>query len=203
MALAKAGMKIVEAPAVMTVPQVRQFLGLAPFKVIYFDPVSESQDCLLQLRKSIPEFFDCKCTNILMHCFIKTDRAVVDDDTHGQLFHSKYFPTLRYFIQTGFDQECGILYLYFDNLTYRAYTHFFFQCQGCLNYKRMFLPNPSDNFVNQVAGLSSDNDPLYMKATIGTNGSVSAGEWQTHNEVKQNNSWRFEKNLREKTYFEV
>lgn len=60
MALAKAGMKVVEAPATMTVPQLRQFLALAPFKIIYFDPVSEAQDCLLQLRKAIPEFYDCE-----------------------------------------------------------------------------------------------------------------------------------------------
>ena len=31
----------------------------------------------------------------------------VDDDTKGQYFHSKYFPELKYFIQTGFDIEIG------------------------------------------------------------------------------------------------
>lgn len=30
-----------------------------------------------------------------------------DDDSDGQLFHSKYFPTFRWFIQTGFDTEIG------------------------------------------------------------------------------------------------
>lgn len=69
MALAKAGMKIVEAPPVMSVPQLRQFLALAPFKTIYFDPVSETQDCLLQLRKAIPEFFDCNYLSS-PYCFL-------------------------------------------------------------------------------------------------------------------------------------
>lgn len=31
----------------------------------------------------------------------------VDDDQHGQLFHSKHFPKLRYFVHTGYDVEIG------------------------------------------------------------------------------------------------
>jgi hypothetical protein len=137
MAAAKAGLKLIEAPSEMTVPQLRQFLALAPFKAIYFTPVTATQDCLLQLRKAIPEFFDY-------------------DDTHGQLFHSKYYPTLRYFIQTGFDQECG-----------------------CLNYKRMFLPNPFESLVETVAEGTTDKDALYMKATIGTSSATPSPRMRT------------------------
>ena len=32
---------------------------------------------------------------------------VIDDDSHGQMFHSKYFRKLRYFVQTGPDIENG------------------------------------------------------------------------------------------------
>jgi hypothetical protein len=61
MAAAKAGLRVVEAPAGdLTVAQLRQFLAVSACKAIYFDPVSESQDRLLQLRKAIPEFFDCE-----------------------------------------------------------------------------------------------------------------------------------------------
>ena len=59
MAAAKVGMKIVEAPETMTVPQLRQFLALEPIKTLYFDPVSPTQDRLLLLRKAIPEFYYC------------------------------------------------------------------------------------------------------------------------------------------------
>ena len=30
-----------------------------------------------------------------------------DDDTMGQEFHSKYYPSLKHFIHTGFDLEFG------------------------------------------------------------------------------------------------
>ena len=33
----------------------------------------------------------------------------IDDDTAGQFFHSKHFPSLTYFIQTGFDAEVGFM----------------------------------------------------------------------------------------------
>jgi len=31
----------------------------------------------------------------------------VDDDARGQFFHSKYYPNLKFFVQTGFDYEQG------------------------------------------------------------------------------------------------
>ena len=109
MALAKARMKVVEAPKEMTVPQLREFLASEPFKAIYFDPVSETQDCLQQLRRAIPEFYECNIWYVLGAFLFSITGTItcLDDDTHGQIFHSKYFPTLRYFIHTGFDIEIG------------------------------------------------------------------------------------------------
>lgn len=61
MAAAKAGLRVVEAPSAdLTVAQLRQFLTLSGCRAVYFDPVTESQDRLLLLRKAIPEFFDCE-----------------------------------------------------------------------------------------------------------------------------------------------
>ncbi len=30
-----------------------------------------------------------------------------DDDSYGQFFHSKHFPALKFFIQSGFEVELG------------------------------------------------------------------------------------------------
>ncbi len=60
MAAAKAGLKVVEAPEVLSVAQLRQYLTIADPKAIYFDPITDSQNKLLLLRKAIPEFFYCE-----------------------------------------------------------------------------------------------------------------------------------------------
>ena len=88
---------------ISTVHDLRKSLQLSKCKAIFFDPVSDTQSNLLLLRKAIPELYEY-------------------DDTHGQIFHSKHFPDLKYFIQTGFDAEMGkvsftnYLFLYEINL---------------------------------------------------------------------------------------
>ena len=55
------GLKVAEIdPSFSTVQEVRSFLKLANCKAIFFDPVTETQDNLLLLRKAIPEFYHCK-----------------------------------------------------------------------------------------------------------------------------------------------
>lgn len=89
LAAAKIGIKIADIDISITnVEDVRNFLKTTNCKAIYFEPVSETQDNLLLLRKAIPEFYSY-------------------DDTCGQTFHSKHFPRLKYFIHTGFDIEIG------------------------------------------------------------------------------------------------
>jgi len=89
MAAAKIGMKVVDVDLDVTeLSAVRSFLAETKPKAIYFKPQHEDADYLLLLRKAIPEFFEY-------------------DDSHGQMFHSKYYPTLKYFIHTGFDIENG------------------------------------------------------------------------------------------------
>ena len=78
-------------------------------KSVYFDPIDETHDKLKLLRQAIPEFFHCTTAFILS---IST-WYFIDDDTNGQLFHSKHFPNLRYFIHTGFDIELGITLNYY------------------------------------------------------------------------------------------
>ena len=87
------GMKVADFDLnISTVHDLRKSLQLSNCKAIFFDPVSETQSNLLLLRKAIPELYEY-------------------DDTHGQIFHSKHFPNLKYFIQTGFDAEMGTLFL--------------------------------------------------------------------------------------------
>lgn len=85
------GCKVADIDSSITsVSEVRQALGLAPIKVLVFDPVSADIDKLKLLRKSIPEFFWYS-------------------DEYGKDFHSKHFPSLQLFIHTGFDIENGAL----------------------------------------------------------------------------------------------
>lgn len=61
LAAVKAGMKVVEIdPSINNVQDLREALKLANCKAIYFEPVTETQDNLLLLRKAIPEFYHCK-----------------------------------------------------------------------------------------------------------------------------------------------
>lgn len=112
LAAVKAGMKIVEIDiSINSIHDLREALKLANCKAIYFEPVTETQDNLLLLRKAIPEFYHCKIAYISI--FIKLSVIVwklfhfVDDDAQGQFFHSKYYPNLKFFVQTGFDYEQG------------------------------------------------------------------------------------------------
>jgi hypothetical protein len=63
-AAAKIGLKVVDVnPSdLATVADVRSFLKVASPKAIIFQPVSDTQDNLMLLRKSIPEFFYCEYT---------------------------------------------------------------------------------------------------------------------------------------------
>jgi len=61
LAAVKAGMKVVEIDSsISSVQDLREALKLANCKAIYFEPVTETQDNLLLLRKAIPEFYHCK-----------------------------------------------------------------------------------------------------------------------------------------------
>jgi hypothetical protein len=121
MAAAKMGMEVVDfGNAIGSVEDLRAALGSAKnIKAIFFEPTNEAQDNLLLLRKAIPEFFHY-------------------DDTHGQPFHSKYYPSLSYFVHTGFDIE-----------------------MGCLNYKSLFLHHPDTSYVDATAAATKDDTPLY------------------------------------------
>ena len=66
-ALANIGAKIVDVDtAINSVAEVREFLRKSAPKAIFFDPVTETHDNLLLLRKSIPEFFEC-ATIVLLY----------------------------------------------------------------------------------------------------------------------------------------
>ena len=41
-------------------------------------------------------------------CLHDIDATITDDDSHGQFFHSKYHPNLKFFVQTGHDIERGM-----------------------------------------------------------------------------------------------
>lgn len=163
LAAAKVGLKIVDIdPTIDSVADLRKALSVEQIKAIVFEPQTATKDNLLLLRKSIPEFF-------------------YYDDTAGQLFHSKYFPKLTYFIHTGFDIEWG-----------------------CLNFKHLFLKHPETNYVEISVASLSDDLPLYTKITKGASG-VEAGPVLSHADVLKSDlpSWKFAKNLISKTYFEV
>lgn len=163
LAAAKAGVKVIDAPdgGELNVKQLRQFLTIAAPKAIYFDPQIGNRNQLELLRMAIPEFFDY-------------------DDQYGQLFHSKYWPSLRFFIHTGYDLECG-----------------------CLNYKRLFIRNPTISRLAERTQGTSDTDLLYMKTKIAKSGDLVAGDWQSHSAVQLQNLWNIERMIREKKYFEL
>jgi len=107
---AKIGLKVMDIDVSITeISDLRSALKLANCKALYFDPVDETHNKLLLLRKAIPEFFACNYTYSFLFYYCLTYRQKIDDDTCGQLFHSKYFPALRYFIHTGFDVEMGTI----------------------------------------------------------------------------------------------
>lgn len=158
LAAAKMGMKVVDFdPIISTVADLRAVLGQAQCRALFFDPVSASQDKLLLLRKAIPEFYHF-------------------DDTYGQGFHSKHFPSLQYFVHTGFDLE-----------------------MGCLNYKSLFLRDPQVSAVDAVKSKLADDLPLYAK------GSAKGGAlaWKAQKEVLGVSEWGFADKFIKKEYFET
>ena len=161
LAAAKLGLKVVEFDAsINSMEDLRAALSMAEAKTIIFDPISGDVDQLMLLRKAIPEFFEY-------------------DDTYGQPFHSKYFPHLKYFIQTGFDIEIG-----------------------CLNYKHCFLPNSTTDYVG--ASTIKDSTPLHMSVTKKGDGSgIEASKTVSHKDALGLPSYLFAKNLADKTYFEI
>mmetsp|Transcript_54538 Transcript_54538/g.111264 ORF Transcript_54538/g.111264 Transcript_54538/m.111264 type:complete len:248 (+) Transcript_54538:2-745(+) len=156
-AAAKMGMKIVDVDHEITdVAEIRKFLAAAKCKVIFFKQVHEDADYLLLLRKSIPEFFEYV-------------------DSHGQMFYSKHYPDLRYFVHTGFDLE-----------------------NGALNYKSLFLPNPTKDLLGDAIAAGSDAAPLYQQIT--KDGKV--GPEHTAAKILDHPSWWFAKNIVNREFFE-
>jgi len=146
--------------SISNVADIRSSLTASQCKAIFFEPQTESQDNLLLLRKSIPEFFDY-------------------DDEHGQSFHSKHWPKLQYFIHTGFDVE-----------------------MGALNYKHMFLHNPSVSAIPSLVASLSDDLPLY--ATIkSSNKGVEVSNVLPQSKVLDQKAWSFVSKILNKQYFEV
>lgn len=162
MSAAKIGLKVVDVDTKLTeVADVRSFLKSAECKAIYFKPQHEDTDFLLQLRKAIPEFFEY-------------------EDSHGQAFHSKFYPTLKYFIHTGFDIE-----------------------NGCLSFKSLFLPHPQESEVVKCLAARSDEDSLYSTATKGTDGKVTVSvPLPPSLAILDLPAWSFAKNIINQKYFE-
>lgn len=159
-AAAKAGIKVVDIDIKLTeISEIREFLKVSNCKAIYFKPEHEEHDYLLLLRQAIPEFFSY-------------------EDDFGQLFHSKHFRTLRYFIHTGFDLE-----------------------NGCLNFKSMMLPHPSVDYVEIAAEKGQDSDILYQTITKGSNG-VQVGENVAAAKLLDQPAYSFAKKIINREYFE-
>lgn len=193
LAAAKIGAKVVDIDTnIGTVGEVRDVLKTIKAKALIFDPVTDQQDNLLLLRKSIPEFFECESTLPYDPKFIFSNYRIrwpllpqhVDDDSAGQFFHSKHFPTLKYFIHTGFDIEMGGWNIYVANVSRMFWYRFSPECfdktsfsftyvaeiiavAGCLNYKSLFLANPVTSEVDAIEPTLSDSTPVYTKVSKG------------------------------------
>lgn len=159
LAAAKMGLKVFDMDiAIDTVTDVRACLEAADCRMIVFDP---EDDRLQLLRKAIPEFYHY-------------------NDSNGQWFHSKYYPNLKFFLQTGFDIE-----------------------MGCLNLKRWMQPAPltSPELEQRVQGLTDDM-PLYRKATKDASG-LNMSPWYTHADVEKQKQFILADKLTHKEYFEM
>lgn len=161
-AAAQIGLTVVDfGTSVQTVEDLRQSLALSKCKAIFFEPQSETNNNLLLLRKAIPEFF-------------------YYDDTYGQMFHSKHFPHLKYFVHTGFDVE-----------------------MGCLNYKSLFLPNPTTNYVDATIAALNDETPAYVKLAKAADNKIKVGPTITQSKLLDESAFAFAKKLVNKEYFET
>jgi hypothetical protein len=158
MAAAKIGLHVYDvekaSEATLSVQEMRDILTTSAPKAVIFETVSNVQDNLLLMRKSIPEFF-------------------YYDDSQGQSFHSKHWPSLEYFIHTGFDIE-----------------------MGCLNYKHMFLKDPLESVIDTVSQSTSDTLPLLSTIKDG-----KVVKTMTQKDVLA--AWSFVDNIIKKQYFET
>lgn len=186
LAAAKAGLKVVEMDVSITsVQDVREALRLSQPKAIYVQKQFGNTDYLLVLRKSIPELFYCMlpylislrsfdCLANMIHILL-----LLDDDSGGQLFHSKYFPNLRFFVHTELDNEIG-----------------------ALNFNSLFLRDPPVSYVKAAAEATKDDTPLYSAITKGSKG-VQQTPFVPHGEVLKLPAWSFANKVVESVYFEV
>ena len=101
--------------------------------------------------------------SFLFFCFCS------DDDSHGQFFHSKYFPTLKFFIHLGFDNELGknLISSHLISLNHHIYSYLPYYNLGCLNFKELFLRDPPTSYIQQVAPTLVDDSPLYVQIKKG------------------------------------
>lgn len=83
-----------------------------------------------------------------------------DDDSKGQHFHSKHFPSLKLFVHTGFDVEMGkylmCVVVWFD-----------FYVPGAYCFKGIFVPHPTNCAVAAAAPTVNDDTVAYFKASKG------------------------------------
>ena len=140
---------------------IRETLRIAKSKVIVFDPFTDTSNRLTLLRKAIPEFYHY-------------------NDDFGQYFHSKHFPELKYFIQTGFDIQIG-----------------------CMCYQSCFLMD-GENIAAQIAADLDDKTPLYSKITSDGD-RINRSKVILHGDVLSSNdtTWTFAQNLAGKKFFEL
>jgi len=159
LAAAKLGFNIFDIDIKLTqLSEIRGFLQSSGAKIIYFKPEHEDTNYLLLLRKAIPEFFEY-------------------DDSHGQLFHSKHFPALKYFIHTGFDIE-----------------------NGCLNFKSLYLPDYSDPLPSAAA---VESNLKYTSISKGASGEVVVSETLGSAKLLDVSAFSFAKKIINKEYFET
>lgn len=161
LAAAKLGLSIYDIDvSVTSVDDIRAALKASNCKMIVFDPVDDVSNKLEILRKAIPELY-------------------AYDDTYGQRFHSKHFPTLTYLVHTGFDVE-----------------------MGAINYKDLFLPNPPKDYSLDV--VVKDEQPLYTLVSSDGKGSIKMGKTLTHATVlgADAEGWSFSKKFLGNEYWE-
>lgn len=96
------------------------------------------------------------------------------------MFHSKYYPTMRYFVHMGNDNEVG-----------------------ALNMKELMLKDPPKSYLAKAFAATTDATPLYRTISKAADGSVKASEWVTHGDILKHPNWAFAKNHVESQYFEL
>lgn len=162
LAAAKAGFKVVDIDlSIKTVAETRQVLSQAPVKILYFKAEHGDTNYLTLLRKSIPEFFHY-------------------NDAGGQLFHSKYFPTLRYFVHMGLENEVG-----------------------ALNFSELLTPDSDLHLLEEASETANDNTPLYSQVTKTAEGGIKLSQVHSQAQALALPAWSFAKKLGEGTYYEV